>query len=236
MSRRVTSSVVWGDWHGDRVILPICVRSPNVNGRNFTRMLDAMAGRVRHVELVLCDYLDRHNLDGDGDLAMRQSREWQAAHLKEATARFSSVNVIGWQEIMRDSSFGRRHRAIHDLYANNAAVKKAIDINVDIYVRDKVWRIIDEQGWESNPDPREIELHSRLYLLEEYAGTAIYKDLVPSKTQIYWGVYIEDTHVFRRHSGDVDLQLPRTLPVMNNRLGASVRSIAQPAEPMRAWG
>lgn len=226
MSNSVNANISWYDFNDDKVILPICVRSPNVQGRNFTAMLDSMQGRINHVEIVLCDYLDRYNLNGDGDLAMRQSEEWQSSYLDEVYQRFRTVNITDWKEIMIDPSFDDRYRTICELYETNAEVKKAIDVNVDIYGQDKIKRIVKEQGWDY--DPYEIELNSRYYLLEEYAGTAIYKNFVPTQTQIYWGVYIEDTHVFDRHSGHIDLVMPRTLPVKNNRLGSSIRSIATP--------
>ena len=224
MSNSVTSNISWYDFNDTKVILPICVRSPNVQGRNFTAMLDSMMRRINHVEIVLCDYLDRYNLDHDGDLAMQQSKEWQDKYLKEVFARFKTVNVTDWLDIMKEPSFQDRFKTICDLYDTNLSVKEAIDINVDIYVQDKIKRIVMEQGWDY--DPYALEQNSRNYLLEEYAGTAIYKHLVPTQTQIYWGVYIEDTHVFNRHADTIDLIMPRTLPVKNNRLGGSIRSIA----------
>ena len=233
MSNGVKAKISWNNFSDTKVILPICVRSPNVQGRNFTAMLDGMIGKINHVEIVLCDYLDRYNLNHDGKLAMEQSMEWQSQYLGEVFDRFETVNVTDWKKIMADSSFDNRYRSICNLYETNPDVKKAIDINVDIYVEDKIKRIVKEQGWDY--DPYQIELNSRHYLLEEYAGTAIYKNFVPSQTQIYWGVYIEDTQVFNRHSGLIDLGMPRTLPVKNNRLGDSVRSIAEPiTEVMQA--
>jgi hypothetical protein len=232
MSNSVKADISWNNFNDTKVILPICVRSPNVQGRNFTAMLDGMVGKIDHVEIVLCDYLDRYNLNHDGKLAMEQSHEWQSQYLDEVFDRFKTVNVTDWKQIMADSSFNNRYRTICNLYNTNAEVKKAIDINVDIYVQDKIKRIIKEQGWDY--DPYDIEMNSRNYLLEEYAGTAIYKHFVPSHTQIYWGVYIEDTQAFNRHSGFVDLGMPRTLPVKNNRLGNSIRSIAEPVEQLMA--
>lgn len=228
MSDIVRTTINWQGFNDNKVILPICVRSPNVDGRNFIRMLDAMKGRISHVELVLCDYLDRYNLNGDGVLAMEQSWEWQDKYVEEVRSRFASVRVMGWKEIMCHPLFDQKFKIICDLYQKNEAVKKAIDINVDIYVRDKVKRQVKDGNWDY--DPVAIELNSRNYLLEEYAGTAIYKNFVPTKTQIYWGVYIDDVHVFNRHSGNVDLEMPRTLPVTNSRLGASIRSIRAPEE------
>jgi hypothetical protein len=232
MSNSVKAEILWNNFTDTKVILPICVRSPNVQGRNFTAMLDSMVSKIDHVEIVLCDYLDRYNLNHDGQLALDQSKEWQDQYLDEVFDRFKTVNITDWKKIMADPSFDNRYRTICNLYETNAAVKKAIDINVDIYVIDKIKRIVQERGWDY--DPYDIETNSRNYLLEEYAGTAIYKNLVPTQTQIYWGVYIEDTEVFNRHAGIIDLAMPRTLPVKNNRLGNSIRSIAEPIEHLMA--
>jgi len=124
---------------------------------------------------------------------------------------------------MADPTFTKRHRLICDLYYNNDIVRKAIDVNVEYYFKPYVQRYVEKHGWGYDPDV--IWGNSRDYLLEEYAGTAIYKKFVPTETQVYWGIYIEDTHVFDRHSPDIDLVLPRTLPVFNNRIGSSVASI-----------
>jgi hypothetical protein len=228
MSNSVSSNISWYDFNDDKVILPICVRSPNVQGRNFIAMLEAMQTRINHVEIVLCDYLDRYNLDHDGDLAIKQSQEWQSSYLAEVRQRFKTVNVTDWHAIMAYPTFKDRYKKICNLYKTNEDVKKAIDINVDIYVEDKIKRIVKETGW--GYDPYEIKVNSRNYLLEEYAGIAIYKNFVPSQSQIYWGVYIGDIHIFNRHSGDVNLIMPRTLPVKNNRLGSSICSIVAPLE------
>ena len=87
-------------------------------------------------------------------------------------------------------------------------------------------RLVEETGWEY--DLGKLTEDSTRYLLEEYAGTAIYKNFVNTQTQVYWGIYIQDTEVFNRHSPEVDLKLPITLPVTNNRLGASIASIQTP--------
>ena len=228
MSNSVSSNISWHDFNDDKIILPICVRSPNVQGRNFIAMLEAIQSRINHIEIVLCDYLDRYNLNHDGDLAMKQSQEWQSCYLTEVRQRFKTVNVTDWNAIVSDLTFKDRYNKICSLYNTNKDVKKAIDINVDIYVEDKIKRIVKETGW--GYDPYEIEINSRNYLLEEYAGTAIYKNLVSTQSQIYWGVYIGDTHIFNRYSADIDLIMPRTLPVKNNRLGSSICSIVVPLE------
>lgn len=225
--RNVKARVDWQDYAGDEIILPICVRSPNVQGRNFTAMLESMVARdIRKVHVVLCDYLDRHNLNGDGDLALSQSLEWQKTYMKEVIALFPDVEMTTWLEILNHPTFHERHKTLYDLYLNNRTVHYAIDKNVDCYVRPKVRRLVEEIGWEY--DLGKLTEDSTRYLLEEYAGTAIYKNFVNTQTQVYWGIYIQDTEVFNRHSPEVDLKLPITLPVTNNRLGASIASIQTP--------
>ena len=222
--RHVTSRVEHKDsYMGGDVLLPICMRSPNVQGRNFVAMLEAVAGFAPNVFIVMCDYLDRYNLSG-GEEALELSSQWQDENLKEVARIFPHYNFIDWREIMNEMSFNARHEELKRLYQINMDVKKAIDINVDHYVRPQVTRLIQKHGWDVDPTP--IYENSKNYLIEEYAGTAIYKNLVPSATQVYWGVYIEDTEVFSRHSVN-DLSLPVTLPVANNRLGRSIVSISE---------
>ena len=93
MSDGVRTQIDWKDFNSNSVILPICMRSPNVQGRNFTAMLDAMAKRIDTVHVVLCDLLDRHNLDGGMDEALELSRQWQARNIGEVHKRFKSVSI-----------------------------------------------------------------------------------------------------------------------------------------------
>jgi hypothetical protein len=224
--RHVKSEINWKTFSGDSVIVPICVRSPNVQGRNFVSMLEAISERVKNVHVVMCDYLDRYNLNMDAELAMKQSHDWKSEYLPEVKNIFPYYDLTDWLEIMAHPTFDSRYDEIQKLYKFNSDVKSAVDINVDHYVFPKMERIIQEQGWDADFNINEMNHTSRAYLLEEYAGTAIYKELVPSQTQVYWGVYIDDTDVFNRHS-DTDLRLPTTLPVINNRLGNSIVSIGQ---------
>lgn len=220
--RNVEAKIDWNEFSGNEVILPICVRSPNVQGRNFTAMLDAVQKKVDSVCLVLCDFLDRHNLGGDADLAMHQSEQWKNKCLPEVYKRFSKVSVYDWLDVMNDPTFKDRHKEIRTLYRDNLTVRNIIDINVDYYVRPKMQRLVNEVGWGFDAD--ELEETSRNYLLEEYAGTPIYKNYSNSRSQVYWGIYIEDTEAFNRYS-NIDLSFPITLPVNNNRIGKSVVSI-----------
>ena len=66
---------------------------------------------------------------------------------------------------------------------------------------------------------------SARYLIEEFAGTAVYKDWFPGLPEAYWGVYVGEVDVFNRLNTvdpSVDLSLPLTLPVSPNRLPAPV--------------
>ena len=229
--RRIKARIDWNNFNEDEVILPICVRSPNVQGRNFTAMLDCVRHRVGKVHLVLCDYLDRHNLCGDADLALMQSRQWQNQYLPEVFKRFNEVEISDWLAVMKHPEFKKNFNEIHRLYKENEAVRNIVDINIGLYLRPKIQRLVNEIGWGFNAD--ELEETSRNYLLEEYAGTPIYKNVSPSKTQVYWGIYIEDPQAFNRYS-KTDLSFPETLPVTNNRLGPSIASIKKPLPSRKA--
>lgn len=149
----VYTKIDWGEFQGGTALLPICVRSPNVQGRNLLAMLEAAAERADNVVLVLCDALDRHNLGDDLELAMRQSAEWQQRYLPDIKAVFPRYELMDWQSICRERHFNANHRALQNLYCENPEVKAAIDINVAHYVRPKINRRIREKGWEVDPTP-----------------------------------------------------------------------------------
>lgn len=223
-TRRVSASVDWRHFHGSEILLPICPRSPNVQGRNLTRMLDAVAARVSRVHVIMCDFMDRYNLGADGDKALEQSKAWQERYLPEIRSRFTGVEKTDWLTIMNDPRFNERLNTLTSLYEANAEVRRAIDINVQIYVDAKLHRLAQIGG--EAPDLHAMAENSRKYLIEEYAGTALYKNFIRKPAEVYWGVYIDDLDVFQRQARGVDLALPLTLPVFNSRLGASLVSIA----------
>ena len=222
-ARRVYASIDWRGFDGNEVLLPICPRSPNVQGRNLTKMLDAMTPRISSVHVIMCDYMDRYNLDGDGDKALAQSQAWQKQYLPEIRERFDKVELTDWLSIMRAEGFAERLDTLSGLYDVNPEIRRVIDINVQIYLDAKVGRLT-EIGT-GDIDIAAITENSKRYLIEEYAGTALYKNFLKHPAEIYWGVYIDDLDVFQRHAHKVDLSLPVTLPVFNSRLGASLASI-----------
>jgi hypothetical protein len=222
-ARRVHASIDWRHFHGNEVLLPICPRSPNVQGRNLTKMLDAMTPRISRVHVIMCDYMDRYNLDGDGEKALAQSTAWQTQYLPEITARFGKVELTDWLSIMKADGFSERLATLTRLYDTNAQVRRAIDINVQIYLDARVGRLAE--GGTEDIDTAAIAENSKRYLIEEYAGTALYKYFVDNPAEVYWGIYINDLDVFQRHAKGVDLSLPLTLPVSNSRLGPSFASI-----------
>lgn len=222
-ARRVHASVDWRQFRGNEVLLPICPRSPNVQGRNLTRMLDAVAARVSRVHIVMCDFMDRYNLGGDGEKALAISAAWQQQYMPEIRRRFDRVEKTDWLSIMNADGFWQRSDTLTRLYETNAQVRRAIDINAQIYVDAKLDRLAQTGGIMPNLDA--MALNSRQYLIEEYAGTALYKHLITDPAEVYWGVYLDDLDVFHRHARGIDLALPLTLPVTNSRLGPSLASI-----------
>jgi hypothetical protein len=185
-------------------------------------MLDAMTPRIRAVHVILCDYLDRYNLQGDADKALAQSAAWCDRYFPEILGRFDRVECTDWLTVMKTDGFSERLGALARLYKTNPEVSEAIDVNIEIYLQAKAQRLTAE-GQPVDLDA--LAENSRRYLIEEYAGTALYKNFLPGAPEVYWGVYLDDLDAFARHAPGIDLALPLTLPVRNSRLGGSLASI-----------
>lgn len=217
--RNKTASVNWRGYHGP-VILPICVRSPAVSGRHFLRTLDALAERADTVRVLLCDSLDRYNV-GEAQ-AMGAADQWLAVNLPHIRERFGPVSVRRWDEVRADPTFARRHAVLTALYEGNPEVRAVIDRVVDYYLTAKAER--DGRTGIPFKEAQERQNSGR-YMIEEYAGTAVYKDWYPGLPEAYWGVYVGEVDVFNRLNTvdpSVDLSLPVTLPVSPNQLPAPV--------------
>ena len=217
--KKYNAEIDWKGYSGP-VMLPICVRSPAVRGRNLQSTLSALTERAETVHLVMCDSLDRHNV-GEAE-AMRGADIWLAEHLPLVEARFGPVSVARWNAVRTDPAFADRHALLWALYAQSRAVKSVIDQIADFYLHAKAVRA-HRDGLPFNENQ---ERHrSALYLIEEFTGTSVYKDWYPGLPEAYWGVYVEDAGLFNRLNTldrSVDLSLAETLPVSLNRLPAPV--------------
>ena len=214
--RNVKATIDWKDYKKHEVMVPICTRSPAVRGRNVEAILEAMSPRIQTVHLVLCDSLDRYNTK-DKNLSIKEANDWLDLYLPIFKSRFINVTVTRWCDVMKDSTFTSRLNSLITLYDNNNDVKRVIDENVMHFI----WPKMVQNGYFDIDYEEEIK-NSTLYLIEEYAGTAVYKDMFPELAEIYWGIYINDVTIFNRLGNtDIDLSLPVTLPVNINRLGPS---------------
>ena len=66
---------------------------------------------------------------------------------------------------------------------------------------------------------------SSSYLVEEFAGTAVYASWFPGVPEAYWGVYVGDHRIFNQINTvdpSVDLSLPRTLAIYLDALDPPV--------------
>lgn len=218
--RHVTAEIDWDGFKGHGIILPICARSQGVRGRNFTATLDALKGRVDTLHLVLCDALDRHNLNGDASLAVAKADAWLDENLDHM--RGFKIDIKRWADVMADPSFAARHDTMKRLYDGAPPVRAAIDRISSYYVQSKRERL-EKAGLPFN---EAIERQAAAaYLVEEFAGTAVYKDWHPGLPEAYWGVYVGDVGIFNKHNHinpAVDLSLPRTLAIHINRLPAPI--------------
>jgi len=63
--RNYRVEIDWSDFEGTHAVSPICVRSPAVQLRKFEETIKAIAPRVQHLHVMICDALDRYNLGDD---------------------------------------------------------------------------------------------------------------------------------------------------------------------------
>ncbi len=220
-TRTVRAAVDWKSFDGDRIILPICARSPGAKGRNFQATVAALRGRVRHVHMILCDTLDRYNLGGDATAAKAAMDGWLSTALPQIAENFT-FDLKRWDDVRDDPGFMPRLALMTELYRSSPEARQAIDRIANYYI-DGAEKRADKTGLPFN------RLHqaerSAVYLIEEFAGTAVYGAWHPGLPEAYWGVYVGDPQIFNRCNvidPSVDLTLPATLPVRINRLGPAI--------------
>lgn len=220
--KHVTADIKWDGYEGTHIILPICARSQGVRGRNFDATLNALKGRVQTLNVVMCDTLDRHNLGGDAALAEEKADLWLNDNFHKIVNGGFDYTLRRWGNVMQDPTFDRRHDVMKKLYSESVDVKTAIDRISSYYVEGKRERL-EKARLPFNHVQEQAA--AAAYLIEEFAGTAVYKDWFPGQPEAYWGVYVGDVSVFNKNNHidrGVDLTLPKTLEIHVSRLPAPI--------------
>lgn len=222
--KRYWAKIAGKSYSGHAVILPVCVRSPGVRGRNLDATLDSLReSGVEHLHVVMCDTLDRWNMrtiDPKGD-ALKASDQWLNANLLKIKSSFS-IDLKRWDDVVADDSFKLRLSLIKRLYKDDQRAKFIVDTIADFYLSAKRERFHATGLVFDEVMEREC---STSYLLEEFAGTATYATWYPGVPEAYWGVYVGDPKAFQKlnvYAPSIDLTLPETLAVHLNRLPAPV--------------
>jgi len=222
--RRYKVSIDWCGFEGDRAVLPICVRSAAVQGRKFEETLKIMRPKIRHLHVMICDSLDRYNLEHLTDDPYKESliraNDWLETHLSMIEDYFPSHDVTHWNTISAHPSFKGTLRKIYELYENSEEVRTLIDGMSDFYLVQKERRFYEQGCFIFNA--QEERRRSTAYLLEEMAGNIVaYHEFFDGAPEIYWGLYISDPTIFSRAAGpdeQMSLTFPMTCPIQINLL------------------
>ena len=212
--RNVTANIDWRDYQGDTVILPVCVRSPAMQGRNLSSTVKALSEKINNIHLVLIDTLDRYNFNGDAEGCRKRGKIWYQSYEREIRDHLNIISVTKWDDVLADASYKQRQTAITYLYTQNHLVRKMIDTNAMYFVNALESRDVAF-------DRDKTFFNSVRYMIEEYAGTAVYGQALGYLPEAYWGIYVGDHRFFENinHTNN-SLLLPQTLPVHINRLDA----------------
>ena len=227
--KRYVAHIEFGKYSGDSVIVPVCPRSPGVRGRNFEATVKALAERIDHVHLLICDTLDRHNLDSDTPEldAKRNGDRWLEENLPVLEKYIQSYDLKRWDDVRNDPAYKDKLDTLKQLYLESDDVKTAIDNVASYYLVAKEERCAKK----NEPFEREKEESRSVgYLIEEFAGTATYNNWY-NLPEAYWGIYVSSPDIFNMLNTvdqTVDLSLPQTIPVKLNRIGASKAGEAAP--------
>lgn len=220
--KKYKATVDWRGYNGDRVIIPACVRSPSVRGRNFEATIKAVAEKVPHAIVMICDTLDAHNLVGRSqnpkNEAIRLANIWWAEQEPVISKYFNSYEVHRWQDVQSDPSYKERLELVQKLYNMNTEVKAIIDSFAREHNLQKQKRL-QNKGLPFNLTD-EMQ-RSATYLIDEIAGDAVYREWFPDIPEAYNGAYFSDPNLFNRINiinSTIDLTIPKTLPVYLNRL------------------
>ncbi len=222
--KKISAWVDWKGYDGDKIIVPACVRSPSVRGRNFEVTVKAIAERIPHAIIMLCDTLDTHNLVGKSDdprkTAIENGNTWWAQMEPVVANYFQSYEIKRWQDVQADQSYHQRLDLIKRIYHTHHEIKAIVDGFARAHNLEQKIRMI-QKGLPFNVE--EGIQRSVAYLLDEIAGDTIYADWYPDIPEAYNGAYFADINLFNRTndiSPGIDLTIPVTIPVHINRLPA----------------
>lgn len=223
--KRYKATVDWQGYEGDKIIVPACVRSPSVRGRNFEATVKATAEKIPHGIIMVCDTLDAHNLVGRNDNprkeAIKLADEWLKTTEPVIKKYFESYEIHRWQDVQADSTYDRRLELVQQLYDSDNEVTEIIDGFALKHNLDKKERMASKGLSFSLSDEMK---RSASYLIDEVAGDAVYRDWFPDIPEAYNGAYFANADLFNETNDinpSIDLTIPVTLPVTLNRLPKS---------------
>jgi len=225
--RNYRVEIDWSDFEGTHAVLPICVRSPAVQLRKFEETIKAIAPRVQHLHVMICDALDRYNLGDDATdpyaESLHRADVWMETHMHYIEKHIPSWDLTRWDTIAADPTYSERLQKVNELYEKNEEVRTLIDSMTDFYVVQKAARR-GEQGFMF--DEAKERKNSTAYLLEEMAGNIVARyEFFNDAPELYWGLYVSDTEIFKRAAGPeykTGMIFPVTCPIRINLLPAPV--------------
>jgi hypothetical protein len=227
--REINAHIDWFGFDGEAVIMPICMRSPAVNGRSLIAQLKALKEKeIKTLYLLLCDSLDRHNIISSDahTLSLKAGEQWLDAYLDTIKIYFPNVMVVRWDHHIRSHpSFSAHLLLMRKLYKTSPEVRLLRDSLSNYYLEGKRRRYEDDykRGLVTKFDEDLAFQCCSNYLEEEFAGNLVAHEICKGAPHVYWGLYVDDIDIFSRASGR-NLTYPTTLPVHLNREGHSVSS------------
>jgi hypothetical protein len=216
------------DWRGydeNRAILPVCVRSPAMEGRKVAETLRALSERIEHVHVVICDSLDRWNYPNFSDPeeeSLRRARKWLDEHKPTLDLFCPGHTLARWNDVRKHPSFEPRHEEMQRLYRDVPTVRRFVDGMVDYYLERK------QSRYKASGMPFNEVLErqrSTAYMLEELPGDMTYGEMYRAP-RVYWGLYTADPQFFNARGARIDMTFPLTCPVHINRLPPPVPAMA----------
>ncbi len=239
MGRRLDdiATIDWKGYVGTQAVLPVCMKSPAVNGRRLKAQLISAAERLDNLIIVVCDSLDRHNythLANAKDNCISQGDEWLSINLPFVKEYFPKVDILRWEKDIRSHhKFSYYLQAVEDIYNQSQSVRQLQDSMSLYYLVSKKKRFDADwaRGVATKFDTTSALKSSFDYLTEEFAGDMVYHKLTGGIPHIYWGLYVDDHEIFQRES-KLDLGFPQTLPVTSRRLGPSVAASELPVSKL----
>ena len=174
----------------DTVRLQISVGKPVYEGDKFFALCEWAAQRFDHVELIVSDSLQRHNLMMSGAMdeaaAHRISNlDGEAWLLRNARAitQITTPEIIRWDTLIADPRFNLARVHLDYLYQIDASFSAALEGTIDAF-----WQR-NTEAWATQQERLDARMHSRAFLLEELA---VFTYLcAPAGLDVYAGSWLE---------------------------------------------